>query len=135
MYNRLVAVMLVVALIPLGCRSTKTDREASTGETVCFHGFGYAGSLTPMMRMVVAYKDEPDAESVYYQISMSQTPENALYGLAGLKIVKSNHYLPASNRISRKFKDKKVNYGPGGCVAYDQTVEKVVSEVNNLAIE
>jgi len=135
MYNRLVAAMLVVVFITPGCRSTKTDRQVSTGETVCFHGFGYAGSLTPMMKMVVAYKDKADAESVFYQIALSQTPENALYGLAGLKIVKSSYYLQASDGILRAFKDTNVHYGPGGCIAYVQTVESVVSEVRNLTIE
>ena len=87
-----------------------------------------------MMKMVMMYKSQTDAELVFAEMAWSQIPETALYGLAGLKVIKSDKLNQASAVILKKFKGSVVSYGPGGCIAYDQTVDYIVNDIQGLHI-
>lgn len=70
------------------CAESITITGSPIGTLVAFSGTGASGSLTPMMKLILALSKTPEAELHYLTLLDSNTIENKIYGLAGLRIHK-----------------------------------------------
>ena len=102
------------------------DAEVTLGkhDTVSFNVVGFSAKLTPMASMMYAYEKEKDAALIFLSLSESVNTENALYGLFGLALVRSEKFAERAKDISTR--KGMVDFGPGGCVVMQWPISKVV---------
>ena len=92
---------------------------------------GVSGNYTTMMKLIIAYSKNRDAENDFYMLTTMHNANIQLYGLVGLKIVGSKRF-EECKALMLKSEDS-VLYG-NGCRVNKDSVKNIVNDIANSKV-
>ena len=86
---------------------------------------GIAAAYLPDFSKVLQAAQSPDAEAVFVEMAGSADLEKSLYGLAGLRLIRSCLYQQHRDRIAKR--SDRVYVGPAGCMFKQMSAPEAIA--------
>lgn len=93
---------------------------------------GKSGEHTELFKLIKSHQAENNAENLFLNLTFSIDPVIQLYGLYGLKLVGSTLYQVQKKSLLLNTNKSVLYNSLGGCEVHIQTVEAVISIIDNL---